>query len=84
MGVIDDTPKPANETNFVNTAHRFLQQFPFASSITGVKERLVYGFSILLQATVSRYEINTEEFDRYATDTVKLHPALFVVLYAGY
>jgi hypothetical protein len=32
----------------------------------------------------TNFKINTEEFDRYATETVKLHPALFVVLYAGY
>ena len=78
MGLIVDRPKPGfGSTNDGNTARKFFLNPQISADITGLDERLISRFSVLLQALASGYEINITEFEKYAKETKELYLNLY-------
>lgn len=75
--LIDVVKEGHGTTNDGNTARRFFADTSMAASITGVDERLIHRFSIILQAVSSGENINLTTFKEYTRATMEL----FVQLY---
>lgn len=78
MGLIVDRPKPGfGSTNDGNTARRFFKNSQKSAEITGLDENLIKRFSVILQVLSSGYDINTDEFKKYAAETKVLYLTLY-------
>ena len=81
LGLIVDRPKPGyGSSNDVNTARRFFQNAAISAEITGVDEKLIHRFHVILQVISSGFDIDDEKFKDYCVNTAHL----FVALYPWY
>lgn len=78
--IVDQVRQGKGTTNDGNTARKFFQNPKISSEITGIDERLVYRFAVILQAISSGMEIHAEKFGSFARETAHL----FVSLYPWY
>lgn len=78
MGLIVDRPKPGfGSTNDGNTARKFFQSPQKSADITGLDERIITRFSVILRALSSGYDVNIEQFEKYAEETRELYLSLY-------
>ena len=81
LGLIVDRPKPGyGSSNDGNTARRFFQNAAISAEITGVDEKLIHQFHVILQVISSGFDIDDEKFKDYCVNTAHL----FVALYPWY
>lgn len=78
MGVLVDMPKQtAGNTNDGNSARRFFRNSELTASITGVGNRLIRGFLVILEFLSCDLEIDAEKFKIYTTETKCLYQSLY-------
>jgi hypothetical protein len=73
MGLLVDKVKPGGggTSNDGNTARRFFKNYRESARINCVNEDLIQRFYVILQSISSGFELNIEEFNKYAKDTAK-------------
>jgi hypothetical protein len=81
--VIRESPKSTPPKDG-NTVRRFFKEFDKSSQITGINKDLIYRFGVILSALSSGFEINTERFDNYCTETANLYDRIWMVFYVRY
>lgn len=70
LGLIVDRPKSGyGSTNNENTARRFFENSAISVLITGLNERIIKRFHIILQTISSGYDINVNNYKEYALET---------------
>lgn len=78
LGLIVDVPKAQyGNSNDGNTSRRFFANIETSARITGVDERLIERFAIILEVISSGHEINLPKFSSYCSDTAKLYVELY-------
>lgn len=78
MGLLVDQPKQGSgSTNDGNTARTFFKYHNESGETTGINVNLIKRFSVILRTISSGFEINEDEFQKYATDTAKLYVKLY-------
>jgi len=81
LGLIVDRPKPGyGSTNDGNTARRFFENSAISTLITGLNERIIKRFHIILQTISCGYDINVNNYKEYALETARM----FVSEYSWY
>lgn len=77
-GLLVDLPK-ANfgNTNDGNTSRRFFEDPKLASDITGINHDLIYRLKVILETISSGHIIDSEKYDKYASDTARLYIDLY-------
>lgn len=81
LGLLIDQPKQGyGSTNDGNTARRFFQNSDVSASLTGIDEDLIKRFHVILQIISCGFEINVDEFEKYAVETARR----YVLLYPWY
>lgn len=80
-GLFVDYPRQGSgSSNDGNTARRFFRDPQLASEITGIDQRLIERFGIILQVLACGLPIDATKFDVYAKETARL----FVQLYGWF
>ena len=78
MGLIVDKPKPGfGSTNDGNTARRFFANPKVTSEITGIDEKLIENFSIILRVIASGKKIYLPKFKEILRETKDLYIQLY-------
>ncbi|XP_070513010.1 uncharacterized protein [Cardiocondyla obscurior] len=78
MGLIVDKPKYGHgSSNDGNTARRFFANCQTTSKITGIDEKLIVKFSIILQALASERAIDPSKFEAFAFETAQLYVSIY-------
>lgn len=73
-GLLIDTPKPGGgNTNDGNTARRFFADPVTSSRLTGVDQKLIERFGVILKTLACGQPINVHAFDKFAFDTAQLY-----------
>ena len=81
LGLIVDRPKPGyGSSDDGNTARRFFQNAAISAEVTGVDEKLIHQFHVILQVISSGFDIDDEKFKDYCVNTAHS----FVALYPWY
>lgn len=75
--LLDFVRQGSGNTNDGNTARRFFRDSKFASENTGIDEKLIKRFHVILIAVTSRKKVDVTKFDKYATDTILLYNSLY-------
>lgn len=70
--MVDFVKQGMGTTNDGNTARRFFAKSSITANITGLDERTIRNFAILLQPIASNQEIDVKKFDRFAKKVAKL------------
>lgn len=78
IGLIIDVPKQGTDTtNDGNTSRRFFEDPKLSSEITGIDEKLIIRFAIILKAISCGFTIDIEKFNKYCYETAKLYVHLY-------
>ena len=78
LGILVDQPKPGyGTTNTGNTARVFFRNAEKAADITGVDKEIIQRFHIILQTISSGYEIDTQKFKKFTTETAEKYVELY-------
>lgn len=78
LGLIVDKPKPGfGSTNDGNTARRFFANPALTAQITGLNEKLIENFSIILRVISTGKKINLESFQNLLIQTKNLYLELY-------
>lgn len=74
VGVLLDMPKQSSgNTNTGNTARTFFRNAKKSAEITGINENLIFQMCVILEALSCDYEIDSQKFEQYATETKNLY-----------
>ncbi|XP_076660390.1 uncharacterized protein LOC143363727 [Halictus rubicundus] len=81
LGLVVDCPKPGyGSSNDGNTARRFFHNPEVSATITGLDEKLIKRFHVILQVVSSGHKIDISKFKEYTIETART----FVELYPWY
>lgn len=69
---MDFVKQGVGTTNDGNTTRRFFAKPSVTAKITGLNEKIIRKFAILLQAIASSQEIDIEKFDQFSKKLAKL------------
>lgn len=78
---IDVVRQGSGTSNDGNTARRFFQDPKFASETTGVDERLIHRFAVILVTMASGRKIDSDRFQAYCFETAELFVSLYEWFY---
>lgn len=77
-----DFPKPGfGSSNDGNTARRFFKDHQTSAEITGIDERLIIRFGVILQCLSSGQQLNIKKFEEYCWSTAQLYVHLYEWFY---
>jgi hypothetical protein len=67
MGILANkfTPGGSGSSQGGNTVRRIFKMYRESARITGVNENIILRFYVIMQNISSRFELNTEEFNKY-------------------
>jgi len=72
LGLNVDKPKAGCGTsNDGNTARCFFEKYQKSAQITGIDQDIIHGFYIILQAISCGYDINVDNFRKYAVELAR-------------
>lgn len=78
MGLLIDLPKQgAGSTNDGNTARRFFNNPEKSAEITGLDQRIIRRFAIILLVISSDFPIEVQKFQAYTNETAELYLELY-------
>ena len=66
---VDQPKADSGSTNDANTARIFFRKAAVSAAITGIDERLIHRFRVILSALSSKSTINADKFENYAKET---------------
>lgn len=74
---VDFVKQGMGSSNDGNTSRRFFDNVDIVAEITGVDERLIHRFSIILQTINSGASVDSEKFGKYCEETTRLYVGLY-------
>lgn len=76
-------PKPYGSTNDGNTVRRFFENPATSATITGIDEKLIKRFHVILQVISSGFAIDIPKYEQYCLETARFYVKLYPYAYYG-
>lgn len=78
MGIkVDKVVQGKGTSNTGNIGRHFFEHAQEVSEITGLNKILIEHFKVILSISACSYNVNSEKYDNYAKDTLKLYLQLY-------